>query len=1401
MTPTEPAPRPGPPVTSTGTGTGTDGGSGSDRDQLLLRAVAAWTDQLVDLGGRNSLLHFRELRAGTLDLGIVSAPDALARFLSTGVARLSQIVVDSSQLPDAARRCRAIRAKANEMYEERGVVTLHLARDIATWSPQRGTAIPAAPLVVQPLTVTPRSLGGDDYDLRLDGDAVVNPVLLHALRSEFNVSFDEASLDALIDDDTDTALDMAALRATFTDMSDDVPGFAIRPTTVIGNFSYAKLPMVLDLQHAVASGALAASDIVTAVAGDLPARERIRARRVEVDVSAPDHQPLADEFCVLDADASQSHAINTVIGGEHLIIKGPPGTGKSQTISNLIAALCARGQRVLFVAEKRAAIDAVTKRLVQQGLGDLVLDVHGGVLAKRTLARQLADALRTASTTPLPALDALHAELERERQALNEYARALHQVRSPWETTVYQLQCDLIGLAHARSGIRIRAEALRSIDAVALRDRSSDLHRLCELGGLDGLHGAGGSPWATSTISNESDARAALAAAQTVASVAPGELAEIERVCAATGQRPPSSFDEWRQLATRLDATEALLRVVQAAVFDLDLPTIITSLAPARRNLIGRAIAATFDTRYRAAKRMMRGVAIDDDATPRQLLDAAVNASTCASDWRLHGNRPPGAPPSPRFARLAEVNAALARIAAHIPTIDVASLALTDIVPMAQSLAADTATLGKLPEIHALRSRLRDAGFSELLDALCGRADRDATLEPSDAVAALRACVADSALDDIRLTDRAIGAFDGRGHDRLTDSFRTRDRDHVRTTVTRVQRLVAERIIAALDAHPEQAEIVQREAAKKTRHLPFRDLFAAAPDVLTAVKPCWAMSPLVVSQLLPAVPGLFDVVVFDEASQITPADAMPAIMRGRQLVVTGDDRQLPPTTFFATTADALDADPIGESRPPVVDATEAVEDLALTRGFESILDALSPLVGSRLRMLLWHYRSRDERLIAFSNAHFYDRALTTFPGALPGDVINHVLVDGHSDELVGPEVESSSAEVRRVVAEILDHARTRPTESLGVIAMGIKHATRVEAALHEALRDTTDPVLVEFFRDRVDEPFFVKNLERVQGDERDAIILTIGYGKDASGKLPYRFGPLLTEGGERRLNVAVTRAKRRMTVVSSFSALDMDPGRSTKPGVQLLRSYLEFAASSGNRLDAEAASIPPLNPFKVAVRDALTAAGVPVVAQFGVSGYRIDFAAMHHDQPGRPVLAIECDGASYHSQPTARARDRLRQDQLERLGWTFHRIWSTSFFADPEREVARVVEAWKRACSAAAPTPVPSQSSVTPAATPEVTATEANEPPSPAVSAPEPSPTANVDTAPTRGVRPSIGRRESIDDYADDELRALLRWIRSDTLLRTSEQTLDAMIDELGFARRGRRIVERLTKLIATAET
>ena len=350
-----------------------------------------------------------------------------------------------------------------------------------------------------------------------------------------------------------------------------------------------------------------------------------------------------------------------------------------------------------------------------------------------------------------------------------------------------------------------------------------------------------------------------------------------------------------------------------------------------------------------------------------------------------------------------------------------------------------------------------------------------------------------SILDHLSLTDLSVGSFSAEAQQKAVREFSDGDRRHIETTSARVRRAYAENAIRARDQFKDQAALVQHQAGLKRRHMPVRDFVRNAADVLLALKPCWAMSPLVVSQLLPPLP-YFDVVVFDEASQITPADAVTSILRGRQLVVAGDDKQLPPTAFFVSDSTEDDPDQAEPDTPAPL--------MAGTAGFESILDALGSVL--RFRQLLWHYRSRDERLIAFSNAHIYDRTLITFPGASGGRVLRYVPVAWQP----GADTNSPAPEADAAVDLILEHARERPEESLGVITMGIRHRDRIEERLRQRLRDDPELAdeLAEFFDERPRRGILRQEPRTRPGRRarRDHLVHRLRQGRPRRASLPVR---------------------------------------------------------------------------------------------------------------------------------------------------------------------------------------------------------------------------------------------------------------------------------------------------------
>jgi hypothetical protein len=483
---------------------------GGRRSELIEAAQARWIAALTDLGGRNTLLYYKDRRAGTLDLAAAD-PDALDKFLRTGSIRLTRLFHDADARADAIRRVQAIHRKARELLEERGIRAGYLANGLACWDEL--FLEPAAPVLLRGLTITPTRARHDDFELTLDDEAEVNPVLLHKLASQFG-----AATETLADQPVDKIhdlLDAAAVAA-------EIPGFEITGRRVIGTFTYAKLPMVRDLQGA--GELLADSDVVAAIAGDPQAQELLSA-----DAGTGENGPVLDspedDYSVLDADSSQRTAIGAVLSGRSLVIHGPPGTGKSQTIANLIAALVTRGRKVMFVAEKRAAIDAVLSRLKGVDLGDMVLDIHDGTRDRMRIARDLGDALDEAQRTGDPDVGDLHRRLIDRQQRLGQHVAALHEPHPPWGMTPFEVQSALLGIPD--------------------QARRDELREFAHLGGF--AFRPDSTPWFGAALRTPDQARQACDLASRLSSRGLPMIAHrLARASEETGLRRPAGYAEGR---------------------------------------------------------------------------------------------------------------------------------------------------------------------------------------------------------------------------------------------------------------------------------------------------------------------------------------------------------------------------------------------------------------------------------------------------------------------------------------------------------------------------------------------------------------------------------------------------------------------------------------------------------------------------------------------------------------------------------------------------------------------------------------------------------------------------------------------------------------------------------------
>jgi len=500
--------------------------------------------------------------------------------------------------------------------------------------------------------------------------------------------------------------------------------------------------------------------------------------------------------------------------------------------------------------------------------------------------------------------------------------------------------------------------------------------------------------------------------------------------------------------------------------------------------------------------------------------------------------------------------------------------------------------------------------------------------------------------------DPALRDFRRAQHEQLIDEFRSLDRE---VLADAAQRIAQRRHAQWQEPAQHEVALLMKETHKKTKHLPLRRLFEEMPRLLGQLKPCLLMSPLSVSQFLPAdVAKLrFDLVVFDEASQIVPEDAIGAIYRGGQIVVTGDNQQLPPTTFFQQLTE---------------DGDQTEDDPGV---FESILDT-SLGAGLPRQWLRWHYRSRHEHLIAFSNERYYDNKLVTFPGAIAEDADFGVKFQHVPDGKYDRGGRRDNPREAQVVADlVLEHLRRTPDKSLGVIAFSYPQMEAIENELDRRLAE--HPELEKLLHEERLDGFFIKNLETVQGDERDVILLSVGYGPDEQGKVALNFGPLNRQGGERRLNVAVTRARQKLILVSSIRAGDIRP--SAAKGIVFLQQYLDYAEHGLAALRASADVCASPHALAADVRQELEQRGYRMAVQVGCASYRVDLAVLDSKRPGNYLLGIEFDGPSYRQAATARDRDRLRHEVMQRLGWKLHRIWSPAWLHRRQEELERLLAA------------------------------------------------------------------------------------------------------------------------------
>lgn len=1335
--------------------------------------VSQWKNALLDLSLRNRLINFTS-RAG-YQLAVPGA--ALGRLEDMINGGASVTLLASDDVPEIARergirfgrdrdetaretlladkrqahltdvtqaayttRLRALAAKAKTVTEETGANNLYLAFGTLRW--EFNDRQLQSPLVLVPVTLESVSRG-QSFRLVLDeaGASTPNYCLLEKLKVSFGIE-----VPGLANPATDTAgIDLgAAFDAVRQAMIDAKRPFIVEDTVHLGILQFAKFRLWKDLDDNWEE--LATNSLVTHLISS-PNEAYIDAVPAPVDV---DLDALSAQVPV-SADSSQLEAVVEAVGGRTFVLEGPPGTGKSQTITNLLARSLASGKRVLFVAEKRAALEVVKDRLDAVGLGAFSLDLHDKGARPNAVREQLRAALEATARPDRAALSAQREAADSSRGALSRYAQRVHEPNGAG-LSLYSARSQMLASAADIPPLDVPHSLVASGDRIdQLRTLLRGLPAVSDLARPTATH-----PWGfvdDPEIEAADLHRAARSFDDALATVGPSELLsrvhapEQIEAWAGVARAPrhalsdldrvqPGSIDELvRRLATAAAQPPAWLAQVDPRVLSRNVRDIhAAALAADASSFFGRkkrrrAVLAQFATDLRVEQTAidlrnlstltgamaetaaqvdeMRGelqrqpvVVAPLDFNPympyaaeqvgaalgwvswlsRTLVSDVSAAGDLRSDLRrVYETTSPDAELGERCAALAVAWRAMAAAAGIADdggaSRDQLSLWAGDDriastwerTRTARNLATpDPVTLGRWLDLLRHVEPLRRHGLNKAREAiLTGRVRAD------DAALAFDKGIAAASLGE-REDATALSDFNPTAHNRTIERFAASSAA-IRGELPRAlpaDILSQRRFDPKFDGGDMGA--LKRQLSRQRGGDSVRTLMEKYGDLITQITPCMLMSPESVARFFPARAGMFDIVVFDEASQIRVADAVGAMGRARSVVVVGDSKQMPPSTFAEVTAD--------------VDEAEA--DAGVVADEESILtECTQARVPSK--WLSWHYRSQDEALIAFSNHQYYESRLSSFPAPLrdfsasasdalaaskPDYGLSLVRVDGRFERSGSRGVlRTNRVEAQTIVDEVIRRfaAAGDTAPSIGIITFNVQQRDLID----NMLRDASDERIGRALDER--DGLFVKNLDSVQGDERDTILFSVAFSKNDRGMLPLNFGPLSRAGGERRLNVAVTRARRQVVLYASFDPAELRAEQTSARGLKDLKAYLELAARGVAPTDESTSRVPVIDRHRDEIAAVLTERGLVVKTDVGLSDFRIDLTLASASDPTQPLVAVLLDGEGWRARRTVADRDGLPVDVLGGLmRWPgIERVWLPEWLDDPDATADRLIAA------------------------------------------------------------------------------------------------------------------------------
>ena len=1319
-----------------------------------------WERRLLDFSMRNALLNFRGMRAIKLmvsdpgevedvladskDISILPVPSELEdagnktsdffgadnddRIKVFAAEELKQKRIHTFFKEEEMKdRLKKLQRAAKQSLEENGANTLFVAAGFLKWFETEVSQKPRyAPLVLIPVDIV-RSIKGKGYIIRSRNEETqINVTLLEYLRQDHNV--DISGLDPLPEDEH--GIDLPLIFQTVRNAVMAEKNWDVENVTCLGLFSFGQFVMWNDL-HNRASELTENKIVRSLIDGQVawtPSGQLTELNRLDEFIK-PDKVAVP-----LPADSSQMAAIVTAAAGESFVLHGPPGTGKSQTITNMIANALYNGKSVLFVAEKMAALSVVQRRLENIGLGPFCLEMHSNKAGKSAVLSQLEETLNLADTAKSGKFAGISDELYKTRMELDEVIDAVHEKR-PFGVSLYKTISEYSVRAGYKGKVSLKdsvgaffsaedtteenvleyRELIREYEAVAELIGNYEVHPLKGIESEDysmSLRDERGQEWKECKKACDDMPAAVKALSGKTGIGCSCSRADIKRILEMESMRSdgiPSLFNLASAAAfdsifasamTLLDKGDDYKSCVAELGADYDLKAFDRNLSFDASNLLNSFEAAQkkwFLEKFFATNDIVKRVSsfakkqgsvtkanageilkklshvqeltmelqtvqsylsnyfeglymgTDTDFT---MLRAAVEKSVGLhtlfvslpqQQWKDFSSSATCAPAEAE--KVSSLNSVIES------TISESILDVSDIEEEEDFVSRLSDRLnGYIQNVTALRdwsgyiktrNKLNKSGLTCVTKAY-----EEGRIKNGECRDAFEAELYYSFATELIDNDERLREFRGAKYETLISRFKDKEEEY--------RKLVQQELVASLTENLHVGETAELALVKKTiksggRRMSIRKLFNEAPGVLRRLCPCMLMSPISVAQYIdPSFPN-FDLVIFDEASQLPTSEAVGTIARGKNAVIVGDPKQLPPTAFFKV--------------------NKGDED-SLEEDLESLLDDC--LAVSMPQMYLkWHYRSKHESLIAYSNRKYYGNLLATFPS--PEDMVSRVSlvpVEGTYD-LGGNR--QNKAEAKAVTDEIIRRLSDEKLreQSIGVVTFSVVQQHLIEDMLADEF--LKHPELEEYDRERL-EPVFIKNLENVQGDERDVILFSICYGPDKTGKVSMNFGPLNREGGWRRLNVAISRARMEMMVFAVLKPEQIDTARSTAAGVEGLKGFLEYARYGTSRLPVINGEKREHDEMVSIIASEIEKLGYKTHTEIGTSSYRMDIGIVSPEKPDEYVLGIMLDGFNMRDAQTAGDRFSVQPGMMESLGWKTMHIWILEWFDDKERVLAAVKE-------------------------------------------------------------------------------------------------------------------------------